>query len=89
MLYLFSPPKRIDDEENYIFTVLDRLNERFELGQLLRLSYWVEDDKRLFVAVFERGRVEGEFRPGEVGYARVIRRRRVGSRRRRGRGVQT
>ena len=29
------------------------------MGQLLRLSYWVEGDKRLFVAVFERGRVEG------------------------------
>jgi len=71
MLYLFSPPKRIDDEESYIFTVLDRLNERFELGQLLRLSYWVERDKRLFVAVFERGRVGGEFGPGGVGAARM------------------
>jgi hypothetical protein len=56
---------------------------------LLRLSYWVEQDKRLFVAVFERGRVEGEFRPGEVGYARVIRRGRGESKRRKGKGVPT
>ncbi len=86
-LFLFSPPKRIKDDEEYIFQILDRVSEEYDLGELLRLNYWVEEDRRAFVAEFERGRVEGEFKPGEAGYARVVRRGRGGGTRRRGRGV--
>ena len=73
MIYLFSPPERIADEEKYVFEILDRVTERQDLGELLRLSYWVEGRMRYFVAVFEKGRVEGQFELGKAGIAKVIR----------------
>ena len=80
MIYLFSPPERISDEEKYVFELLDKVTEGMNLGELLRLSYWVEGTRRYFIAVFERGRVEGEFELGKAGIAKVVRKR--GGRRR-------
>ncbi|EWG06959.1 MAG: hypothetical protein ASUL_07214 [Candidatus Aramenus sulfurataquae] len=63
-IYLFKAPKRYTEREEYEISILEKIGEKFRLGELLDYDVYYQGDIAYLKGRFSRGKVMAKFVEG-------------------------
>lgn len=70
-VFLFTTPKRRSSVEEYELSLLSRIGEKFNLGELKEYGRWSEGEINYVYAKFEGGIVKLRYIEGKEGIASI------------------